>query len=1262
MRRWLWLPTAFILSFLILASFVVLTETGLKVIGKVINKTGGDVLSVQSVSGRLASTWQIDGVTLNLPTLKLAVGKVHCQWNPLQLMTGKLDILNFETEDIVFDFQTGSGNNESRQDFVPFPLVLPFRIDIDQLAIGKVTFKADGEDVFLIDRLGGRFSSGISNVAIDDFYLYSTDVDLKIHGSIDMSNEWQLDLMGRYRFVNYGFHELRGTFSSKGNLLAPHVELGVNSPADIRIVGNIDGLFSGFNFHANVKAHEVDLSKLIKYCPEIMLHQVDGDITGDLDGYGGKVTASGTWGVMDAMHLTTAIKADWWGIDFQSLQIERKDGIALAENAKISWREYFDWEGDFDFRAFDPEPLADVLHGRLSATFSSVGKVREDGLESTFLIDRIGGVLNERPVSGTGVMYLTETGISTDGLMLSSGELAGTAEIENGSFSWEGDLPWTVEAVLTDFDPGGLNIELYGKVSGKIDAEGSWPEKQMIGRLSVNDLSGEVRGLPLSGGGSLKFLGENIETSGFAIQLGDSAFAVKGRAGDNLAVDYNLSVNDLGSLVTGFKGSVDASGTVVGNPGSPVLTLNLNADNLSGDAFSVQKITGAATYHFDNTKTIDAVVKSDSIEISGYPVNSSIIKISGSVPEHRVDLSGQGAFGKMSFVVAGQYIDDWRGKISGTKIESPYGLWEQKELSSASFGPDGFLLSNFCLQNAGSIICAGGGVQSIADSGDIGWKLNTRLEQVALSWLNSLDIVSFPVSGIVDGSMEARGRGSEVDAAKGFVRLPEADLQLDIEDEDLSNIVLDDSRLDFDLNGGLLLVEVATEIHGDGGISAVARVNGLHRIGSSLSPLPVDGSVALKNFDISLLSAFSGNYLQPTGRVTNSFQIGGTIGHPEFQGKLNIDGGGIFLPYQGITLEGLELDVQAADNGAHVICRAQSGSGKIIARGMVQWGAREIEGSFAITGKDFLLVSLPEYSIRVNPAVHFYFSGQSGSVSGEVVVPYARIAPEEMTGSVAVSEDVIYVNGRDEEKNSSWPVSLDLRVSMGDDVRIDGYGLTGQVLGNLKVKTSTDEALTGDGEITLKDASFTIYGRSLDIVRGRLLFSGGALDNPGVDVRAQKKVSDEEAKGVGYTVGVDISGLVQDLQFHLFSDPYMEETEILSRMLVGSSLADATPEEGGLLEAALVTLGVQGSGSFVKGIGDFLALDDMHLEGSSSREDVSLVVGKRLTDDLYIGYDVNMFSRLGQFRVRYNLNHGFAVETKSSTESTGADLLYSIER
>jgi translocation and assembly module TamB len=263
---------------------------------------------------------------------------------------------------------------------------------------------------------------------------------------------------------------------------------------------------------------------------------------------------------------------------------------------------------------------------------------------------------------------------------------------------------------------------------------------------------------------------------------------------------------------------------------------------------------------------------------------------------------------------------------------------------------------------------------------------------------------------------------------------------------------------------------------------------------------------------------------------------------------------------------------------------------------------------------------------------------------------------------VSESPDVVLIDSREQRSVGGLPFSLDLDILLGDGVRIDGYGLSGRLGGSLRVKTAAGDPPTALGELDLIGGTYTIYGRTLDIARGRILFTGGPIDNPGVDVRAQRTFSDEVAKTRGYTVGVDISGFAQDLQFQLFSDPFMDKTEILSQLVVGRSLAFSTAEESGLLVEAAATLGLTGGNELFQGIGSILQLDNMHLEGSSNKENVSLVVGKRLTKDLYIGYDVNMFSQLGRFRVRYDLTNGFAVETSSSSQSTGADLLYSFEK
>ena len=58
----------------------------------------------------------------------------------------------------------------------------------------------------------------------------------------------------------------------------------------------------------------------------------------------------------------------------------------------------------------------------------------------------------------------------------------------------------------------------------------------------------------------------------------------------------------------------------------------------------------------------------------------------------------------------------------------------------------------------------------------------------------------------------------------------------------------------------------------------------------------------------------------------------------------------------------------------------------------------------------------------------------------------------------------------------------------------------------------------------------------------------------------------------------------------------------------------------------------------------------------------STVVGKKLTDNLFIGYDHNFFDQKGEFRLSYNLGYGFSAVTRSSANSNGADIFYSIDK
>lgn len=1261
----------FVLSLvlLLLAGLAVLfsTERGLLVIQSTLNRYGGAMVSVARVEGSLFGGFRLQDVRLPGKQADIAVQQVDISWRPVGLFKAELALVQMAVKDVhitLRDTPASPPENVSPLGLAPV-VALPWAISLESLVVDQIrVVDSMGQELFLVDTLTASVAANSQRIAVKAFDLQGRDIGLKAHGNIEMQHNVRLDLLGNWRLAGFGFYPMAGTFSTSGPLTAPHVEIGVHSHGSIRVQGDFVDLFGAAKWTARLTAKGVDLSSLIEYCPKIELAAVTGDLSGDLASYRGHVEADGSWDALTDMHLVSDIDGDGWGIDFPSLRIFGQDRSAEALGGKISWRDIFSWEGRFLFNNFDPSVITDQLQGQLDAEFVSKGDVRENGVVASFAIARLKGLLREHQVSAVGNIVLNETEVQTDGLRLSSGEVSGLAHIDHAAFSWAEQPSWSAKVRLENFDPSWLYAEFPGSINGTLTTAGTLAKEGLSGALNITKISGTLRGNKLSGGGEIALVDNSLTSPGLVLRSGPSELKVIGRAGESLALDVAFSSPDLGSLMPEAAGSVSLSGKLQGRRDRPLLDADLKAQGLQYHDYRLGKLLAKIRADFSGKGQFNASLAGEKMSLAGLLVDRGTIVLDGTLASHTVDIDGASPFGRLTGTIQGGYRTAWRGELSSFQLATDdLGIWRQQEKTLFSGDRQGLVLGNFCLDNGESSACLSADMQMAQDRV---WQVRGELSSLPLQWLNRLNVVTTPISGLFHADITANGNRQSILVAKVQSRVT-ADL--------LKEKVSDSEQDPFSFAGSIAsldLTDSSAQVHGDirlpnkSQMIVNAAVAGAGNFATALASLPLRGNLELRQFNLASLTAFTGYGVEPSGFVNNIFTLGGTLGQPQLYGTLTLQDGGIDLPYQGISLENVVLSIQAGEDSAKITGTASSGPGNITVAGTLGYGAKGLEGRVDVTGSDFLLVNLPEYTFRVDPDIQVRFTPKEAEISGVVDVPYGLITPEQMTDSVSASEDVVFVNNannnNDKEHIAAWPVYLKIQVRLGSDVHIDGYGLAGRLGGQFMVQTTADNILAARGELDLIDGTFSIYKRSLNIERGRMFFTGGPIDNPGVDVRALVTVEDEKTWGTGYTVGVDISGLVQDLQYHLFSDPSMEDTEILSLMLVGHSFAGSTESEGNLLEAAAVTLGVQGSGSLVKKIGDLLYIDDLHLEGSSSREDVSLVVGKRLTKDLYIGYDLNMFNQLGQFRVRYDLTRGFSVETRSSSESTGTDLLYSFER
>jgi translocation and assembly module TamB len=181
----------------------------------------------------------------------------------------------------------------------------------------------------------------------------------------------------------------------------------------------------------------------------------------------------------------------------------------------------------------------------------------------------------------------------------------------------------------------------------------------------------------------------------------------------------------------------------------------------------------------------------------------------------------------------------------------------------------------------------------------------------------------------------------------------------------------------------------------------------------------------------------------------------------------------------------------------------------------------------------------------------------------------------------------------------------------------------------------------------------------LQLNEGRIFYQGGPIDNPGLDIRASRKIDEVEA-------GIHLTGSADSMDMKLFSDTPMEDSEILSWLLSGQNSVSGSKGDAALSPAA-AALSKIGGGALLKSVNPLGAVDmedfvDLNIGGGKEASDVSLVMGKQIYKDLYISYGKDLTKEGGGFKARYDLDYGFSVESETSSAAAGADLLWSLER
>jgi translocation and assembly module TamB len=304
-------------------------------------------------------------------------------------------------------------------------------------------------------------------------------------------------------------------------------------------------------------------------------------------------------------------------------------------------------------------------------------------------------------------------------------------------------------------------------------------------------------------------------------------------------------------------------------------------------------------------------------------------------------------------------------------------------------------------------------------------------------------------------------------------------------------------------------------------------------------------------------------------------------------------------------------------------------------------------------GDRLLLVDVPEARVFASPDLRFTLADRRIGVSGSVTVPEARIRPAETAGAVLVSADEQVVRPEFEaDDDERFEIVTDVRLVLGDRVDLDAYGLSGRVSGSVRARTSPREAAVATGELEVHEGEYRAYSRELDVERGRLLFTGGPATDPGVDLRASRKL------GV-HTVGVIVRGRLRQPQLTLFSEPPLPQAQIASLLIVGHSLDSLQSGDRDELQTEQASLASQGGALLAGQLGRHVGLDDVGI--AQGADGAALVFGKFLSPRLYISYGISLVDEINTLKLRYTIGDRWVISTEAGSESA-IDIEYRIDR
>jgi translocation and assembly module TamB len=1247
-RVWGWLWRSLLVLVLLLAVVVGLavgTEGGLRLALRVATGVAPGQLAVESVEGRVLGPLEVRGLTYRDPALTLELGRLAFDWRPSELFSARLRVLYLDVEGVrVVPGAAAEPPPEAAGPPALPEVRLPIEVVVERVEVRDARLERPG--VPPLERLLLRASAAGQRLELGELALRTPDLSVDAGGEVGLRPDLPVDLRLRWRWSPPGREALSGDGRVQGPIPALRVEHAVSGAAQARLEATVEGLPGAPRWDARVELERVEPARLAAGAPPM-------SVSGTLASRGTPEDLEATARIRveerELGPLFADLRATLAGgerLVVERLDVGRPDAVPLLAatgearlGAKPEFRVRTRWQA-----------LQWPLSGEPEVA-SPEGNLTAEGSVEAFRFEAETRVLaREAPettvrLDGTG----DARGARVERLLL--GLLNGQINA-SGDVGWDPEPRWDLKVALEGIDPGARWPEWAGRIGGALASQGRVTGGGPQASVVVDAIEGELRGYPVQLRAGVELEGTKVQVRELALGSGEARVEARGSVGEALDLAWSLAAPRLEQLLPGASGSVSGEGRLSGKVARPQVVARLKGDRVAFQENGLERLA----VDLDLALAADAPLKVDleaaGLRAGGKAAGDLTVKGSGSGRDHRValGLTGGDLGVATSLTLAGglKGQTEWAGRLEGATLAAgPWGEWRLQAPANLILGPE-TQAKPLCLASGEARICTSGG-----RSANGAWKGEASLAAVPLTLVQPFLPPDVQLSGAVDARASASGTAAGGLKADARVSLPGAAVTIAV---GAGRRALDLSRstLSARVDGAGALAEAKLFLGEVASVDARLQAPKWSPAVTDLSRQAVSGRLQARVPDLGWVRGFAPDLGAVEGRFALDASVAGTVGAPRLNVQGGLEGGRVEVPAAGLEVRDLRLGLRSQGTDRLVYDGgARSGEGSIKVSGFTRvdpQGGWPTE--IRVTGRDFSVVSVPEYRASVSPDLTLRQDPGGLVVEGQVRVPSARIKPRSLPeGAVAPSADLVVKGEKPTTRGVPLPLTVRVDLRFGDQVLVDAFGLRGRLSGQVAVAQQPGRDPRGTGRVGVVEGVYTGLGRDLTIERGWLVYASSPLDNPGLDIQAV-------SKGGEVTAGVRVTGLAREPRLEFFSTPPRPQADVIGYLLLGRPLdASASEDDRKAVKGAAAMAG----GRLLAGeLGRQLGIDRVGVE-EGGEAGPSLAVGQYLSPKLFVEYLSGLRSSVNRLRMRYDLTRRVQLQTETG-DAQGADIFYTIER